>query len=468
MPQQFAWVPRHLLPRRMHLDMETFADPHDRTDPETGVRILGVDLKRHTVYNYAHNPGSGCYMFAVKLDHEPTFCVVLWKFIQTGTGSACVLKTEAELFAEYPQLPRFLAGVEAGATAVAHNAAFERWCWNCIICCGRADYEYRYFPHWPKLTVAQQDCTMARASAMGLPAGLGNLANVLRLKHRKLDSSLMMLLALSNPHNIAVVTPDALAEEAIYCIADVDCEAEADSLIYPLDPLGRATWELDQEINDRGIPVDVESIRKAQAIVNVAKHRANTEIARLTTGAVRSAQQAAALTAWLNSRLAGAGRCDEETGALLQLPGVSQFVLKTFNEDHGWGTDEVVPRVLELREYASRASVAKLEAFLDQLRFSPDNRIRGQYVFMGAGPGRWTGRGVQPQNLARFDDETQPLADALLRVLNHPSSAALLGQGKPAIAAADEAAGAIEAATGKNAIVVIGKCMRIFIQAGAN
>jgi hypothetical protein len=86
---------------------------------------------------------------------------------------------------------------------------------------------------------------------------------------------------------------------------------------------------------------------------------------------------------------------------------------------------------------------------------------------MGAGPGRWTGRGIQPQNLVRFDDDTQPLADALLEVLNDPASDGMLDNpdATKRWAYATRAASDIEKATDKNPIIVISKCIRVFIKA---
>ena len=111
--------------------------------------------------------------------------------------------------------------------------------------------------------------------------------------------------------------------------------------------------------------------------------------------------------------------------------------------------------------------MAKLQAILDLLRLSPDGRVRHQYVLWGAGPGRWTGRGFQPQNLKRFDDDTQPLADVLMAELGNPELDAMLESQDPAVrwALAKRAAVRIQDATGQNPIIVIGKCMRVFIKA---
>lgn len=447
------------LPERCHLDMETFAEPRDTTDPGTGRIVTGVDLVKDGVWNYARHPNSGCYMFGIKMDHELTFVVVLWRFEPREWGWEAFKKTETELFQEYPQLARFLRAIAASKTVVAHNAAFERHCWNHIV----VD---RYFPGWPKLQIRQQDCTMARANAMCLPAGLESLAHILRLKNKKKDSSLMKLLASTTPANVVVVTPSSLHEEAIYCAADVEAEAEADQLLYPLRPLQRRVWEIDQEINDRGIPTDVHAIRKALKIVEAAKEIANARIHQLTGGAVKTAQQATALKDWLNTQIALAWTTEGHEDAPPQLDGVSAFALKTHSEEYGW-PDDRIREVLELREIASRSSVSKLQAILDQLRLTTDGRVRHQYVFMGAGPGRFTGRGIQPQNLVRFDDDTQPLADALLDTLRRPETEEILSGSTPAARrrAAEAAAAAIQERTGKNAILVISKCMRIFLRA---
>ena len=440
--------------RRLCLDLETFADPLYEGVCEDGTaRLLeGVDLVRDGVYNYARHPLTGCWMAGFGIGTETRFVAVFWKFIATATGRQCVRKTEAELFAEYPLLRPCLAAIAAGCWVTAHNATFERLVWNCVVA-------GRYFPHWPKLKTERLDCTMARANAMCLPGGLDNLAKVLRTRNQKKDSALMKLLAVSNPGTIAVVTPENLAAEAVYCDGDLLAEMELDAMLYPLPPLQRRVWEIHEEINSRGIPIDVPSVRKAVQIVAAAKVLANARIATLTGGTVKTGQQTAAMMAWINSRLRDAGQAE--------LPNMQAYTLKSYDEDVGWPADEVLDEVLELREATSRASVAKLQTVLDQLRLSPDGRLRGMYIFMGAGTGRFTARSVQPQNFVRFDDDTQPLADALLGVLDGGDCAILVDAAatpKARWKASLAAAAAIEAAAGKNAVVVIGKCMRIFIK----
>lgn len=59
----------------------------------------------------------------------------------------------------------------------------------------------------------------------------------------------------------------------------------------------------------------------------------------------------------------------------------------------------ILKKAIELRKQVSKSSTAKLDALL--LRTSPDGRLRQNYRYYGAHTGRWSGEGVQPQNLPR-------------------------------------------------------------------
>lgn len=59
----------------------------------------------------------------------------------------------------------------------------------------------------------------------------------------------------------------------------------------------------------------------------------------------------------------------------------------------------ILKQAIEIRKQVSKSSTAKLEAL--RLRTSPDGRLRQNYRFYGAHTGRWSGEGVQPQNLPR-------------------------------------------------------------------
>lgn len=67
--------------------------------------------------------------------------------------------------------------------------------------------------------------------------------------------------------------------------------------------------------------------------------------------------------------------------------------------------------VLQLRLESAKSSVKKFSAFVDNT--SNDLRLRNQFVYAGAHTLRWSGRGVQPQNLTRKETDKETL-EALL------------------------------------------------------
>lgn len=95
----------------------------------------------------------------------------------------------------YPDPVVLLEHVAAGGTFVCHNATFERICWNWLL-------TVRYVPHWPKLTIEQQSCTMARAAAVSLPQGLDDLAEVLNQKQRKDMHGYSLMMKMAKPRKI--------------------------------------------------------------------------------------------------------------------------------------------------------------------------------------------------------------------------------------------------------------------------
>ena len=63
------------IPQRAHLDLETFAQPREVSNETHGRLVEGVDLIKDGTFNYARHPATGCYLFGIKLDSNPTFVV---------------------------------------------------------------------------------------------------------------------------------------------------------------------------------------------------------------------------------------------------------------------------------------------------------------------------------------------------------------------------------------------------------
>jgi DNA polymerase len=125
---------------------------------------------------------------------------------------------------------------------IAHNIGFERAVWQFIL-------TPRFgFPPLPP--VEQWFCTMAAAQMSALPAALNKVADVLQLKHRKLDNDPMKLL--SKPRKARknedlnqlhwYDSPENIASLCDYCLGDLRCEMDLHQwLRQHWDPLSSST-----------------------------------------------------------------------------------------------------------------------------------------------------------------------------------------------------------------------------------
>ena len=122
----------------------------------------------------------------------------------------------------------------------------------------------------------------------------------------------------------------------------------------------------------------------ARKIAEAAAPEIDAEIAEITAGDVTTINQIAKLQAWLQQH-----NCIMET---LDRKAIEKKLLDP----------ELMPavqRVLELRLGGAQAAVKKIAALL--ARAGDDDRIRGAFRYHGAATGRWSGEGIQPQNLKR-------------------------------------------------------------------
>jgi DNA polymerase len=122
--------------------------------------------------------------------------------------------------------------------------------------------------------------------------------------------------------------------------------------------------------------------------------RLDKELAQITRHAVTSATQLFALKDWLQTK----GHTFES---------LSKNVIAEKIEAMDDTSDPDVRRVLEIRRDAGKSSVAKLDAYAE--RASKDGRARENLMYHGASTGRWSGRGIQLQNLPRPDLSSEEL-----------------------------------------------------------
>ncbi len=272
--------------------------------------------------------------------------------------------------------------IEAGEIFVAHNVSFERQIWK-RICHDRMG--------WPDVPFEQWRCTLSECSRLTLPRSLDGAGAALGLTAQKDDAGHRLMLKMCKPrkktkHNSATwhESPEDLQRLYEYCKRDVDTQTELAMTVDPLTDAELKVWQLDQRINLRGIPVDRDAITQALEIVSSVQAKTNRKLALLTGNKVKTSRQVKAMRDYL------ASECD------LEIPDLSAGTVRDALNSNISGEAR---EILELRQQASKASTAKLQAFLN--RCDEDNRVRNNLVYHGAATGRWAGAGVQIQNFPR-------------------------------------------------------------------
>lgn len=335
------------------------------------------DLLKCGVHSYAEDSTTGIWGFSFR--------------IPGGVGETWL-----------PGMPEpvdLLNWIAQGGIVRAHNAVFERTIWNVII--------IGMMPHWPLIRIEQQDCTMARAAAVSHPQSLDALGTAVNADEVKDSEGHGLMLKMCKPRRFR---PDGTIEwwddpkdvQRLmygYCQQDVRSEIAIDAKIPLLTDAERKVWQLDQVINDRGIPIDLEFVRKAAELVEFAKKEADKEMRCITNRAVPKCTNDAKLVAWIASRGLD---CDS----------VKKGVQDDLIFMASLNNDTQVKEAIELRAAAKKTSTAKYKAALNCT--CKDGRVRGLLAYHGAGPGRWAGRLLQPQNFPRLDHEKDGEAIACL------------------------------------------------------
>jgi DNA polymerase len=323
-------------------------------------------------------------------------------------------------------IPELAYRAKNGDTVKAWNAGFEL---------GVSNSEAARRIQFPALTVQQMSDSAARAASLALPRKMENCARVLKLPVQKDMEGSKVMLKLSRPHKPTKKdpwtrytpqnSPDLFATLYGYCDTDVDTEAGIDDFLGPLSPYETAVWQMDYMINARGVPVDSAMARKVCALRDEYNARLTKECLALC-GIEPS--KPTALLAWINDACGFTMPIANDWGISerKQLPGMDKdyvaMAVKALSTsikvmDSAGGNMSLVPyndmaaivnrqdlyktvkRVLEIRRQVSQTSIAKFDKILEAK--NDDDRIRGMFLYWGAGPGRFAGRVVQLQNLKK-------------------------------------------------------------------
>ena len=333
------------------------------------------DISKCGVYAYTDTPYFDILLFAYSIDGQPV------QVVDTANGE---------------EIPENVLAALADENVVkrAFNCNFERVCLSKYL---RENYP-QYFQSYSIdedtvgdfLNPESWHCSMIHARTLGLPSSLAEVGKVLGIEQQKMTEGKALVKFFCVPYDTVDGVPqfhnpkdypDKWEIFKAYNKRDVGAELEIDRKLsrFPVPDFLWKEFYLDQEINDRGILVDMQLADKAISLDAEAKEELTAEMKRLT--GVENPNSVYQLLDWLETQ----GYKSNSLGKTQVLE-----LIKTAKEP--------VKSVLQMRLQLSKSSVKKYTAMKNTA--CSDNRARGMFSFYGASrTGRWAGRNVQLQNL---------------------------------------------------------------------
>ncbi len=350
--------------KTLSLDLETFSS---------------ADLSKTGVYRYAESPGFAVLLFGYSIDGGDV------QVVDLASGEAVPEDVIAAL-------------TDDTVEKWAFNSSFERICLSRFI--GLPTGEYIDPTSWK--------CSMVWSAYMGLPLSLEGAGAVLGLEKQKLSEGKDLIRFFCRPckptaanrqrtRNLPTDASDKWAMFKAYNKRDVETELAIQAKLakFPVPDEVWNEYHIDQEINDRGIPVDMTMVRQAIAIDSRSRERLMALMREMTE--LENPNSVQQMKQWLSDN-------GLETDTLGKK--AVKELLKTAPAPLG--------EVLSLRQQLAKSSVKKYQAMENAV--CADSRCRGMFQFYGANrTGRFAGRLVQLQNLPQNHLPDLEEARALVR-----------------------------------------------------
>lgn len=336
----------------LHLDFETASE---------------CDLLKRGLDAYASDASTRALMLGWAINDEPAR---LW---QPGERAPARLREALR---------------EPSVELIAHNAQFERIIFERVL---RANIDPR---RWR--------CTMVMAYYAGLPGSLGEIGQIIGLpaEQLKIADGKRLMRRFSQPQKITknqphrwrsrLTDPEDWERFCEYCRTDVESERAVYRKLarFLPPPFLWEEYQLDQKINDRGMPVDMQLVDNSISVYMRHKQAGVIELKELT--GLDNPMSAPQALKWLKPLGYPFGDMRKNT--------VARAVLLV--EEGRLEMSKDALRFLSYRAELNKASVKKFDAI--KSRIGSGHRIRFNFQFLGAmRTGRWAGRAVQLQNLAR-------------------------------------------------------------------
>lgn len=334
--------------KTLSIDIETYSD---------------IPLQKTGVYRYCESPNYEILLFGYSIDSGPVQVVDL----------ACGEHIPKEV----------LAALEDDSVIKwAFNAAFERVCLS----------RYLGYPTGEYLDPESWHCSMVWAATMGLPLSLEGVGAVLGLEKQKLTEGKELIKYFCQPcpptkangqrtRNRPFHAPDKWEAFKRYNVRDVEAEMGIQQKLskFPVLPQVWEEYDIDQEINDRGVRIDMELVERAIEMDARSRQELTDAMKRMT--ALENPNSVQQMKQWLSDN-------GMETDSLGKK--IVAELLKTAPPE--------LAEVLTLRQQLAKSSVRKYQAM--EKTVCSDSRARGMFMFYGANrTGRFSGRNIQLQNL---------------------------------------------------------------------
>ena len=330
--------------RFISIDIESYSD---------------VDLSKCGVYKYSSSPNFEILLFGFSVDGGNVRVVDV----------ACGEEIPADILA---------ALSDESVTKWAFNAMFERVCLS------------NYLGEW--LEPESWKCSMVWSATLGLPLSLENVGAVLGLEKQKLSEGKDLIRYFCVPckptkanggrtRNLPEHDREKWEHFKAYNLRDVEAEMQIQQRLSKF-PVPDFVWEeywQDQEINDRGIGVDMEMVKSAIVMDGRSKAELSEAMKKLTE--LENPNSVQQMKQWLSENGMETDSLDKKAVAgLLQ------------------DAPEPLKTVLTLRQQLAKSSVKKYQAMENAV--CADSRAHGMFAFYGANrTGRFSGRIIQLQNL---------------------------------------------------------------------
>lgn len=349
--------------KNLEIDIETYSS---------------VSLQKCGAYRYAESPDFEILLFGYSADGGEV------KVIDLASGETIPSEVVSAL-------------TDDTVTKWAFNASFERVCLS----------RFLGYPTGEYLDPYSWKCSMVWSAYMGLPLSLEGTGAVLGLENQKLTEGKDLIRYFCVPcsptkanggrmRNLPEHDMEKWQRFKSYNIRDVETEMEIQQKLSKF-PVPDDVWDeyhLDQEINDRGIRVDMPFVKQAILLDETTRERLTADMQKLTD--LENPNSVMQMKAWLS-----------ENGVEMDTLGKKAVAAK-IGETEGDVSD-----ALSLRLQLAKSSVKKYQAMENAA--CSDDRCRGMFMFYGANrTGRFAGRLVQLQNLPQNHMEDLPQARGLV------------------------------------------------------